>query len=61
MPSPSDEPLRKVNINLYSADADWLYRRHGHGWTEVVRRLVRAHIKEQEQPQEAIVWPSKTP
>ena len=55
MPSPSDEPLSKSNINLYASDKAWLWRKHGHGWTEVVRKLVREHIKEQEA--EVIDWP----
>ena len=59
MPSPSEEPLAKANINLYAADKAWLWRRHGHGWTEIVRKLVRDHIREQEEPKEAIVWPSQ--
>ena len=58
MPSPSDEPLSKSNINLYASDKAWLWRKHGHGWTEVVRKLVREHIKEQEEPK-VIQWPSQ--
>ena len=48
MPSPSDEPVAKCWINLYAKDKAWLYRRYGHGWSEIVRKLVREHRREQE-------------
>ena len=54
MPSPSDEALAKANINLYAADNAWLWRKHGHGWTEVVRKLVRDHVREQEKQKERL-------
>ena len=60
MPAPSDEPLRTCNIKLYAKDQDWLWRTHGHGWTTIVRQLVRKHIRETEQQEEPIVWPSQT-
>ena len=52
MPSPSDEALAKANINLYAADKAWLWRKLGPGWTEVVRKLVRDHVREQEKLKE---------
>ena len=60
MPAPADEPLRRVNMYLYRRDWDWLYRKHGHGVSDIIRRLVREHIKEQDKPKE-IEWPLKTP
>lgn len=58
MPAPADEPLAKCWLNLYAKDKAWLYRRYGNGWSEQVRRLVREHIRDIEQPQ-VIEWPSK--
>ena len=48
MPAPADEPLSRSFINLYAKDKAWLYRRYGHGWSEIVRKLVREHRREQE-------------
>jgi hypothetical protein len=48
MPAPADEPITRCNLNLYSADKEWLYRRYGHGWSEIVRKLVRDFIKQKE-------------
>ena len=47
MPAPADEPLSRSFINLYAKDKAWLYRRYGHGWSEIVRKLVREHRREQ--------------
>ena len=60
MPPPSDRPLARCNILLYEADKSWLERHYGHGWSEIVRNLVRDHVRDATQPQEAIVWPLKT-
>lgn len=59
MPAPADEPLDRCNLNLYAKDKAWMFRRYGHGWSEIVRKLVREHIREAEQPQ-VIEWPTKT-
>ena len=48
MPAPADEPLAKAWINLYAADKSWLFRRYGNGWSEIVRKLVREHRRDQE-------------
>jgi hypothetical protein len=37
----ADEPLRKVTLNLYRADVEWLEKKFGFGWTEQVRLAVR--------------------
>lgn len=46
MPVKSDGPLRRVTLNLYEADAEAMARYYGHGWTEVIRRLVYEHINQ---------------
>jgi hypothetical protein len=46
MPNPLDEPLWRTSLNLFHSDVVELERRHGRGWSEVVRNLVRAHIKD---------------
>lgn len=43
MPAESDEPLRKVTLNLFAADVEWFERQFGHGWTGKIREVVRAH------------------
>lgn len=42
----SEEPLRKVTLNLFARDVDDMKLIHGHGYTEVIRRIVRKHLKE---------------
>lgn len=42
MPNKSDEPLRKVTLNLFEEDCKVMAQRYGRGWTERVRDLVRA-------------------
>jgi len=44
MPPRSAEQLRKVTLNLFEADCVAMERQHGHGWSEVVRALVRSEI-----------------
>lgn len=44
MSAHADLPLRKVTLNLYSADCDYLSTHLGHGWTEQVRTLVHAYV-----------------
>lgn len=46
MPAPADEPLTRTNLNLFTADKEWLEKRFGRGWTEQVRNWVRQQIKE---------------
>ena len=59
MPAPADEPIARCNLNLYAKDKAWMFRRYGHGWSEIVRKLVREHIREQDQPK-VIEWPTKS-
>ena len=56
MPAPADEPLERCNLNLYARDKEWMFKRYGHGWSEVVRRLVREHRREHEE--RILEWPS---
>ena len=54
MPPPSDESLARCNLYLYERDKAWLYRRHGWGWSIIVRQIIRAHIREAEAEGRAI-------
>lgn len=40
MPAKSDDPLRKVTLNLYEADCLTFESYYGRGWSEQVRALV---------------------
>ena len=44
MPAKSDDPLRKITLNLYEADVLALEAYYGHGWSEAVRQVVHQHI-----------------
>ena len=44
MPTRSDDPLRRVTLNLYEADCQWLERTYGHGWTERVRQHIHSEV-----------------
>lgn len=46
MPIKSDDPLRKVTLNLYEADCAWLEKTYGHGWTERVRQHIQVLVHE---------------
>lgn len=58
MPAPADEPLSRCDLNLYTKDKAWLFRRYGTGWSVIIRQLVRQHIKDTDKP-EVIQWPIK--
>jgi uncharacterized protein (DUF4415 family) len=46
MPNPpSDEPLTKVTLNLFTRDLQRLQRQEGHGWSTKVRQLVRDYLR----------------
>ena len=45
MPVRSDDPLRRVTLNLYEADCKLMEEAYGHGWTTVIRDLVAKHVK----------------
>ncbi len=44
MPVKSDDPLRRVTLNLYEADCEWLERTYGRGWTERVRQHIHNEV-----------------
>ena len=44
MPVRSDEPLRKVTLNLYEADCAWMEREYGRGWTERLRQMLHHEV-----------------
>lgn len=50
MPVRSDEPLRKVTLNLYEADCQWMEAEYGHGWTERVRQHIHNEIEKRRHP-----------
>ena len=44
MPARSDDPLRKVTLNLYEADCQWFEKNYGRGWTERLRQHIHAEV-----------------
>ena len=38
------ERLRKITFNIYEADARWMERHYGWGWTEMAREMIRVRI-----------------
>ena len=50
MPVHPDEPLTKVTLNLYTADVEELAVHYGHGWSTIVRGLVRTHLLAKTRP-----------
>jgi hypothetical protein len=44
MPSRSDDPLRRVTLNLYEADCIWLEKTYGRGWTERIRQHIHNEV-----------------
>lgn len=42
----AEEPLLKVTVNLFAADVEWLKLHAQHNWSELLRQLLRAKIKE---------------
>lgn len=44
MPIRPDEPLRKVTLNLYESDCQWLEQTYGHGWSERLRQHIHNEI-----------------
>lgn len=50
MPAKSDDPLRKVTLNLYEADCQWFQREYGHGWTERIRQHLHNEVLKRQLP-----------
>lgn len=45
MPARSDDPLRRVTLNLYEADCTALEKFYGHGWTTNIREIMHTHVQ----------------
>lgn len=43
MPARSDDPLRRVTLNLYEADCKFLAEHLGTGWTTELREAIHAY------------------
>jgi hypothetical protein len=50
MPVRSDDPLRRVTLNLYEADCLWLEKAYGRGWTERVRQHIHSEVVKRNEP-----------
>lgn len=50
MPVRSDDPLRRVTLNLYESDCLWLAATYGHGWTERIRQHIHAEVELRKKP-----------
>ena len=54
MPIRSDEPLRRVTLNLYESDCLWLADHYGHGWTERIRQHIHSEVIQRRDHQQPI-------
>lgn len=50
MPVRSDDPLRRVTLNLYEADCQWLERTYGLGWTTRIREHIHNEVTKRYDP-----------
>lgn len=50
MPNRSDDPLRKVTLNLYEEDCTWMEIEYGRGWTERVRQHIHNEVSQRRSP-----------
>lgn len=46
MPAPSDAPLTRQDLMLYTEDRELMQRAYGRGWTAIVRALLRQYVKD---------------
>jgi hypothetical protein len=44
MPVRADDVLRKVTLNLYEADCQWMEKEYGRGWTERLRQHLHSEV-----------------
>lgn len=44
MSNRSDDPLRKITLNLYEADCEWFERTYGRGWSERIRQHIHNEV-----------------
>lgn len=45
MPKYAGPPLRKVTFNMEEADVEWFQRRHGQGYSAVMREVLHQHVQ----------------
>ena len=41
---PAEEPQTKITLNLFTSDVDYLKRTIGHGYTSVIREIIREAV-----------------
>jgi hypothetical protein len=54
MPARSDDPLRRVTLNLYEADCEWLAKEYGRGWTERIRQHIHGEVLKRQRPNDRL-------
>lgn len=47
-PVRSDDPLRRVTLNLYESDCTWFERTYGRGWTERIRQHIHGEVQKRQ-------------
>lgn len=50
MPIRADAPLRRVTMNFYAEDVEWMIANYGAGWTERVRQHIHNEIAARNKP-----------
>jgi hypothetical protein len=55
MPVRSDDPLRRVTLNLYEADCVWLEKTYGRGWTERIRQHIHDEVTERSRHRKLVL------
>jgi len=43
------DKLRKVTLNLYDADVEWLQKYYGHGYSEAIRHYIHREVNHLKQ------------
>jgi hypothetical protein len=46
MVNQADEPLKKVTLNLFESDVEYLQRLYGQGYTSEIRSIIRLSVLE---------------
>lgn len=54
MPVKPGDPLKKITLNLYTADCQWFAKVYGRGWSEHVRELMRKHRVQKAQAEDIL-------
>lgn len=55
MPARSDDPLRRVTLNLYDADCIWFEKTYGRGWTEHIRQHIHYEVTERSRHRKLVL------